>query len=65
MKLKSILTEFINIVKKDTVFWLTVIALVASLFYMVGWISRELESEELEIEDPPEISQNNYKKLLF
>ena len=62
MKLKSILTEISDPVNKNGLFWLFVILLVASLFYMIGWISNELsEGEELKIEDPPEISQKTNK----
>ncbi len=62
MRLNTILTEMSDIVNKNNLFWVLVIALVASLFYLVGWISNELErGEGIEIENPPEISQETDK----
>ncbi len=54
MKLKSILTEISDPVNKNNLFWFLTIVLIASLFYMIGWISNELEEGEgIKIENPP------------
>jgi|GEM_PF-6046744 len=60
MKPKSILTEISKIVnqKSDSFYWLIIIILVALLFYMIGWISRDLEEQKpIEIEDFSKITE--------
>ncbi len=59
MKLKSILTEINDFVNQDnTIFWIFVVILIGSLFYMIGWISNEFEEgESIEINNTPEMSE--------
>ncbi|MGM0438862.1 MAG: hypothetical protein ACQEP3_00285 [Patescibacteria group bacterium] len=43
-----------NIVNKNILFWVVVLILTASLFYMIGWNYNELnrENEPIKIENP-------------
>lgn len=53
MKLKYILTKLKRIVKSDLFYNVIIMILIATLFYMIGWIACSLTNQEpVSIEDP-------------